>query len=253
MTDVSFASDEKTGSVSRALDLLEIIQRAAPAGIRESDAAARLGVDSATASGLLSTLLEQGYASRMPDRTYTLGVRSLRLSAGWVDSLIQHASSPMGRIAERCGETVYLLQLVGSEAVTLARRPSGRRAAIDVEIGPRYPLWATAAGRALLGSLPRPQVPALLPPEPYPSFTPRTKTSWAEVSAAMEEGRRSGIFAEDGEIDTALACYATPLLRSERHHKLALAVSFESRRPMNERSAIERALRREWWEFAWQV
>jgi IclR family transcriptional regulator, acetate operon repressor len=253
MTDAGIVTDEKIHPVSRALDLLEIIQRAAPAGIRESDAAASLGVDSITASGLLSTLLEQGYASRMPDLTYTLGVRSLRLSAGWVDSLVQHAAAPMARISERCGETVYLLQLIGSEAVTLARRPSGRRAAIDVEIGPRYPLWATAAGRALLGSLAPAQIPALLPPEPYPAFTRRTKTTWIELSAAMTEGRRNGIYAEEGEIDLSLCCYAIPLLHGERRHKLALAVSFEAQRPVTERASVERALRREWWEFAWQI
>ena len=80
----------------------------------------------------------------------------------------------MTRIANGCGETVYLLQLVGTEAVTLARLPGTRRAIIDVEVGLSYPLWATAAGRALLGTLPRAQAPSLLPPEPFPAFTPRT-------------------------------------------------------------------------------
>ena len=60
-------------SVGRALDLLEIMQRAAPAGIRVSDAAATLGVDPATVSRLMSTLITRGYASRMPSRRYTLG------------------------------------------------------------------------------------------------------------------------------------------------------------------------------------
>jgi len=250
MSDVSIAPERKIRSVNRALDLLEIMQRAAPAGVRVIDVATSLGVDVDTASDLLSTLLSQGYASRMPDRSYTLGVRSLRLAVGWVDSLVQRAAAPMERISDRCGETVYLLQLVGLEAVTLARRPSGRRASIDVEIGPSFPLWATAAGRALLGGLPPVQIPALLPPEPYPSFTTRTKTTWIELSVAMTEGRRSGIHAEEGEIDLGLSCYAIPLLHSERQHKLALAVSFESQRPASDRGSIERALRREWYELA---
>ena len=72
-------------SVGRALDLLEIMQRAAPAGIRVCGAAAHLGIDPATASRLLATLIARGYASRMPNRRYTLGARSLRLATGWVD------------------------------------------------------------------------------------------------------------------------------------------------------------------------
>ena len=70
---------------------------------------------------LLATLAAHGYASRLPNRRYTLGVRSLRLATAWVDRLLQLAGPIMARVADRCGETVYLLQLVGAEAVTLAQ------------------------------------------------------------------------------------------------------------------------------------
>lgn len=237
-------------SVGRALELLDIMQRAAPAGIRVGDAAAQLGVDPATASRLISTLMSHGYASRLPNRRYALGARSLRLATAWVDRLVQLAAPPMARIADSCGETVYLLQLVGSEAVTLARLTGSRRAAIDVEIGPSYPLWATAAGRALLDDLPRSQCLSLLPDEPFPAFTPRTKTRWAELRGALLDGRRRGIYAEEGEIDPTLSCYATPLAHGDRDEKLALAVSFESQRPEHDRRQIQLALRREWQELS---
>jgi IclR family acetate operon transcriptional repressor len=253
MTDRQAGDHAEIRSVGRALDLLDIMQRAAPAGIRVCDAAARLGIDPASASRLLSTLITHGYASRMPNRRYTLGARSLRLASAWIDRVLQVAATPMGRIANSCGETVYLLQLVGTEAITLARLAGTRRAMIDVEVGPSYPLWATAAGRALLGSLPRTQALALLPPEPFPAFTPRTKTSWAQVNSALQDGRRNAIHAEEGEIDPSLSCYATPLLHRERDEKLALAVSFESRRPERDRHIIQQALRREWRELAWQI
>jgi IclR family acetate operon transcriptional repressor len=253
MTDRQAGDFAEIRSVGRALDLLEIMQHAAPAGIRVCDAAAHLGVDPATASRLLATLITRGYASRMPNRRYTLGAGSLRLASAWIDRLLQVAAALMTRIANSCGETVYLLQLVGTEAVTLARLGGTRRTMIDVEVGPSYPLWATAAGRALLGSLPRHQGPALLPPEPFPAFTPPTKTTWADVSAAIQDGRRGAIYAEEGEIDPFLSCCATPLPHSERDEKLALAVSFESGRPENERRIIQQALRREWQQLAWQI
>ncbi len=253
MTDPAADDPAEIRSVGRALDLLDFMQRAAPAGIRIRDVATHLSIDPATASRLLATLISRGYASRMPNRRYTLGSRSLRLASGWIDRLLQVAAAPMTRIANSCGETVYLLQLVGSEAVTLARLPGTRRSVIDVEVGPSYPLWATAAGRALLGTLPRTHAPGLLPPEPFSAFTPRTKTSWADVSAAISEGRRNGMHAEEGEIDSFLSCCAIPLLDGDRDEKLALAVSFESRRPDSERRAIQQALRREWRQLAWQI
>jgi len=253
MRDPKVGDHAEIRSVGRALDLLDIMQRAAPAGIRVSDAAAHLGIDPATASRLLSTLITRGYASRMQNRRYTLGARSLRLASAWIDRLLQVAAAPMTRIANGCGETVYLLQLVGTEAVTLARLAGSRRAMVEGEIGPTYPLWATAAGRALLGTLPRTQGLALLPPEPFPAFTSRTKTTWAEVSAAMQDGRRNGIHTEEGEIDLFLSCYATPLQHGDRDEKLALAVSFESGRPESDRRIIRQALQREWRELAWQI
>jgi IclR family transcriptional regulator, acetate operon repressor len=253
MTDPAADDHAEIRSVGRALDLLDMMQRAAPSGIRVRDAATRLGIDPATASRLLATLITRGYASRLPNRRYTLGARSLRLASVWIDRLLQIAAQPMTRIADSCGETVYLLQLVGSEAVTLARLPGTRRAVIDVEVGPSYPLWATAAGRALLGTLPRAQAPGLLPPEPFPAFTPRTKTTWADVNAAITEGRRNGMHAEEGEINPLLSCCAIPLLDGDRDEKLALAVSFESRRAENDRRTIQQALRREWRQLAWQI
>lgn len=253
MIDRQAGNHAEVRSVARALDLLEIMQRAAPVGIRVADAAAHLGVDPATASRLLSTLISRGYASRLPNRRYTLGARSLRLATAWVDRLIQLAAPPMTRIANSCGETVYLLQLVGSEAVTLARLNGSRRAMIDVEVGPSYPLWATAAGRALLGSLPSTQTPMLLPSEPFPAFTSRTKTTWVALRSALQDGRRNGIHVEEGEIDPSLSCYATPLLHNDRDEKLALAISFESRRPESDRRIIQRALRQEWRELTWQI
>ena len=253
MTDPTADDHAEIRSVGRALDLLDMMQRAAPAGIRVRDAASHLGVDPATASRLLATLITRGYASRMPNRGYTLGARSLRLASGWIDRLLQVAAQPMTRIANSCGETVYLLQLVGTEAVTLARLAGTRRVMIDVEIGPTYPLWATAAGRALLGTLPRTQAPGLLPPEPFPAFTPRTKTTWADVSVAIAEGRRNGMHAEEGEIDPFLSCCAIPLLDGDRDEKLALAVSYEMRRPESDRRTIQQALRREWRQLTWQI
>lgn len=237
-------------SVGRALDLLEIMQRRVPAGIRVRDAADLLEVDPATASRLLATLVAHGYASRLPNRDYTLGTRSLRLATAWVDRLIQVAAPPMARVADSCGETVYLVQLIGTEAVTLARLAGSRRAMVDVEVGPTYPLWASAAGRALLASVPNILRPTLLPADPYPAFTPHTKTRWVELSAALEAARHDGIHVEEGEIDPQLSCFATPLLHRNRDEKLAIAISFERHRSESDRQLIRQALQREWRGFA---
>ena len=239
-------------SVGRALDLLEMMQRKAPAGIRVRDAAKHLGVDPATASRLLSTLMGHGYASRLPNRRYMLGTRSLWLATAWVDRLMRIAAPAMSRVADSCSGTVYLLQLVGSEAVALARLSADRKTMTE-DLGPGYPLWATAAGRALLSSVPAVMRPTLLPAEPFPAFTPRTKTRWDEISAALHDAAPDGIHAEEGEIDARLSCYATPLPSANRPERLAMAISFETRRPESDRALMRQALQRERREIAKQI
>jgi DNA-binding IclR family transcriptional regulator len=59
--------------------------------------------------------------------------------------------------------------------------------------------------------------------------------------------------AEEGEIDPFLSCYAIPLLDDGRDEKLALAISFELRRPESDRRTIQQALRREWRQLAWRI
>ena len=140
MLDRQVGETEEVRSVGRALDLLEMMQHAAPSGVRVCEAASALGVNPATASRLISTLMTRGYASRMPNRRYTLGPRSWRLASNWIDRMLLVATAPMKRIADGCGETVYLLQLVGTEAVTLARLASDRRAMVNNEVGANYPL-----------------------------------------------------------------------------------------------------------------
>jgi DNA-binding IclR family transcriptional regulator len=52
MIDPAADDHAEIRSVGRALDLLDFMQRAAPAGIRVRDAAAHLAIDPATASRL---------------------------------------------------------------------------------------------------------------------------------------------------------------------------------------------------------
>lgn len=240
-------------SVARALSLLDLLSDKAPVGILAREAASHLGVDPATASRLLATLISHNYASRLPNGRYSLGARSLRLATAWVDRLLQIAGPPMARVAADSGETVHLIQLVGREAVTVARLAGTSRATIDIEIGPSYPLWASAAGRALLDSLPLIVRPHLLPPEPYPTFTSKTVSRWSELAATLETARRDGVYVEDGELDTHLSCYAISLLHAHRDEKLAIAISFHARRSDADRAIIRKALRKEWKEFAEQL
>jgi DNA-binding IclR family transcriptional regulator len=114
-------------SVGRAFSALELLVEAAPRPVRVVDVAARLEVDPATASRLLATLTSRGYASRTPQRRYTVGPRSLRMAHGWVERLRGASAGPMERMSRTTGEAVMLTQLLGTQAVPIATRlPPGQ-------------------------------------------------------------------------------------------------------------------------------
>ena len=239
-------------SVGRALDLLEMMQRKAPAGIRVRDAADRLGVDPATASRLLSTLIAHGYASRLPNRRYMLGARSLWLATAWVDRLIQIAAPAMGRVADGCGGTVYLMQLVGSEAVTLARLTGDRRTQTD-DMGPGYPLWAAPAAARCSAACPRSPAHAAAArtvPGAHPAYqdTLGRAQRRARQRAPRRYPRRRKARSIRASPATPRPCRAATATKPWR-----MAISFDRRRPESDRRAMRQALRREWRQLAWQI
>jgi DNA-binding IclR family transcriptional regulator len=234
----------EVSSVDRALALLDALAVAGSEGARVTDLAARLEVDKSTVSRLLSTLARRGYADRLPNRRFGLGPTPVELVTSRIGPAVQRAAPHLARVAAMAGETVYLIQLIGREAVTIARLESSRRAPLVFEDRAAYPLWATSAGMALLSAQRPIERMRLLPPEPYPRFTARTATTARELWARIRRGLRDGIFAEEAEYMPRSACYAVRLLDGRVDGDLALAISFEASRPESERARLREALLR---------
>ena len=236
-------------SVRRAMATLDFLAAAAPAAVRVTDVAGHLGLSLATASRLLATLADSGYASRASERRFTVGPRSVMLAVDWVTRLRDAAAEPIARVRAATGESIMLSQLLGDAVVPIAwRKPPGwpvEFAGKLAEHGPAVPLGATATGRAMLGKLPHGQRARLLPPEPYPQFTERTMTTWSGLRQAIRDGERSGLHIEHGEADADLWCCATALEPGPDGEVLALTVVAMGEPAARERARICRAMRRE--------
>jgi IclR family acetate operon transcriptional repressor len=242
-------SQEFVRSVSRALELLDVLGESAPEGVRGQDVARRLGVDPATVSRLLGTLVERGYATRTSDRRYTVGPRSLRLATAWIDNVLQRAAPVLSRIHEIGGDTVYLCQLLGNQAVVVSRMLPGPRQALRCEFQDAAPLWATAIGTSLLLPLPAVQRVQLLPAEPYPALTARTPRSWASLNGALVKAKREGLCEERGQFDARLGCLAAPLIPTGRGELLTVGLTFTPERPEREVALLRSVLAREAYDF----
>jgi IclR family transcriptional regulator, acetate operon repressor len=236
-------------SVERALAALDYLVDAAPRPVRVTDVAEHLGLSLATASRLLATLAESGYASRTTERRFTVGPRSMPLAGAWMAGLRAAAEAPVARVSAVAGESVMLAQMLGGSLVPVSWHPPAHRAAelaarLDA-IGPSYPVWATATGRAMLSKVPSAQRPRMLPAEPYPRLTDRTLTTGADLLRRVREEERAGVHVERGEVAPDLWCCAVALDPGPAGEILALAViSFDEPDPAV-RQRLYNALRRE--------
>jgi DNA-binding IclR family transcriptional regulator len=238
-------------SVDRALELLDVLADSAPVGVRGRELARRLRVDPATVSRMLGTLVARGYASRTPDRRYTVGPRSLRLATAWIGSLLGRLAPVLARIHDIGGDTVYLGQLLGGQCVIASRLLPGRRQVLEVEISDAAPLWATAMGTALLLPLSALRRKELLPPEPYPAITALTPRSWSSVNAALVKGRREGVFEERGQFDPGVGCLAAALAPTGHGEQLTIGLTYTPERPDRELALLRNAIAREASDFSW--
>lgn len=224
----------------RTVHALEILRSVAPRPVRVTDLARLLAVDVSNASRLMNTLCSVGYASRTDDRRFTLGPRSLVL-APWGSRRAEVWMSELRAVAAVIGRTIFLAQLVGDRGVVCGQIRGDDAIADPAEAGTELPLWATAAGKALLAQLPSVRQVRLLPSEPYPEFAPATLQSWGRLAGSVERGRRTLVFEAHGEYDIDLIELAIGLPRSGGE-PLAAFVTL-SRRAEQAQRQVRRALR----------
>src|ERR1700688_2857922 len=110
-------------SVDRALFLLETIAEAGGEATL-TELATRTGLNISTCHHLLATLIQRGFAAKVPGRRlYALGARILYLGHTCLQVDLPRRAQPYLETINRVtGETVHLAGLQGDNIVTLAVR-----------------------------------------------------------------------------------------------------------------------------------
>ncbi|MFC7557433.1 IclR family transcriptional regulator [Pseudoroseomonas wenyumeiae] len=131
-----------------------------------AELAAAIGVTRSAAYRLAYTLEHLGFLRHDPrGRRYALGPEVLRLGYGYLASrdLVEVAGPALEALRDRTGWSAHLGILEGTEVVYVARVPTRRSVASNVQLGSRLPAHATAMGRILLAALPEASSPAVTP------------------------------------------------------------------------------------------
>jgi IclR family pca regulon transcriptional regulator len=179
---------------ARGLAVIRAFGADAPA-MTLSQVAERTGLTRANARRILLTLEQLGYV-RMNDRRFFLTARILDLGFAYLSSLsLAQIAQPVledlaSRIQQRCNVAV----LDGSDIIYVLRiATKGEHEAYPmVNIGRRFPAYATAMGRVLLGTLAPDALDRVLAGGAVQQLTPHTVTDLARLREIIGEDLRNG-------------------------------------------------------------
>lgn len=233
------------GTVSKALDLLDLFTRSRPQ-IGLSDLARLADLNKATCFRLLSELATFGLIEQVgTSREYRLGPAVLRLAT------LREAHVPMRdaampilqSLAQSTGETAHMSLFMGDVLRPLAMAYSSAHATrVTMEDTNELPFHATSSGLAFLAFQPTAFAEAALA-KPLTALTPLTETNPALLRERLADVRLSGVAASAGSFEVGVNSLAVPLFDSFGRCNGALAVAGpESRMKEACRTRIKPAL-----------
>ena len=194
-------------SLARGLKILDILSQAQD-GVSITELAELLGVDKASASRLVATLVNYGYAEKDEQtRRFHLGPQVVPLSRSLLARLsLREVAKPFLRqLMERTGECAHLAVPAQGKVLYVDQVESPATLRVNAQVGTMNPLHCTALGKALLafGDL---EFPATLE-----AFTPRTLTDPGRLRENLEQVRACGYAVDDEEFDLGVRCIAVPV------------------------------------------
>lgn len=233
------AKDQSSPTSLRNLHILEALAREArPLTATEINAALKLPVP--TIHRLVASLEQEGFLIRDIDgRSYLPGPRLRQMMQGVMRSWHHHQPQRdiLVRLNESVGETCNLSIPDGDAMVYIDRVETHWPLRIQLQVGSRVPLHATASGKMCLALLPDGARERFLKRATLKAHTARTITDAAALRQALAQIRAQGYATDSEELVDGMIALAVPVL--DAGGRLAATVSFHA--PM-QRLTLEQGL-----------
>jgi IclR family pca regulon transcriptional regulator len=206
-----------------------------------SDVARRAELTRAAARRFLLTLVDLGYV-RTDGKHFALTPRVLELGYAYLSSLSlpEIAEPHLERLAATVRESSSVSVLDGDEIVYVGRVPTSRIMRVSINVGTRFPAYATSMGRVLLAALDDEQLAAYLERARLAPLTARTIASAGALRAELARVRRQGWALVDQELEEGLRSIAAPI--RDRGDRVVAAVNVSAHASRASRDAVRRDL-----------
>jgi IclR family acetate operon transcriptional repressor len=228
-------------SVDRALFLLETIAEAGGEATL-TDLATRTGLNISTCHHLLATLIQRGFATKVPGRRlYALGARILHLGHACLQVDLPRRAEPyLENINRVTGETVHLAALQGDSMVMLAVREATHAVRVGTaRTGKVEAPHATSIGKAILAWLPEDEMKRMLAGG-MKRYTDNTITDMPGLLESLRVVRRIGVAIEREEYLPGVICVGAAIRDQAGTVIGAISASTPTMRASDEHVALMR-------------
>jgi IclR family pca regulon transcriptional regulator len=177
-----------------------------------SDVARATGLTRAAARRFLLTLVDLGYV-RTDGKFFSLTARVLERGYAFLSSLsLPEVAQPhLERLSSEVHESSSVSLLEGTDIVYVARVAVSRIMTVTINVGTRFPAYATSMGHVLLAGLSEDELAGYLESAQLDRLTTHTLTSPAALRAELAEVARQGWAMVDQELAEGLRSVAAPI------------------------------------------
>jgi len=237
-------SDYMILAVSHALDLLEQFHGEGVAELGVTELAKRLRLHKNNVFRLLATLEARGYVEQNRiTGNYRLGLKTLEIRQTMIRqmALIPYARPVLEELVRECDETAYVSVLKENLSVYLYGVESHATVRVISRLGSRLPAYCTAAGKAMLASLPEPELEHYLARRELAPYTPNTITDRDRLREHLKEIAAAGYAIDNEELEIGVRGVAAPIRDYRAVTVGAVIISGPSMRFSDERIAADLA------------
>lgn len=185
------------------------------------------GLSKATAFRILSTLVEHDLVIKDAKGSYQTGPGVLAWASSFrgKSALIEIAHPFLNEISQEVFETVHLFLFEKGKAFYIDKFDSPQPVRLQAVVGGNPVLYCTAAGRAILASLPYGEFDAYLAAVPLVPLTRHTCTEPSAFLEIIEEARIKGFAQEDQENEDGIRCVGSAILRGDGYPVGAISIT----------------------------
>jgi len=214
-------------SLERGLQIINILgHSSAPLSLNEI--AEHFEIDRSSVFRLLATLLKHGYVIQdATTKHYSLGYKVLELSGNFLGYRnIETVLRPiMRQVCMETRQNTHCAVLDGSDVVFIAVELPKDTVTINISVGTREPVTATALGRALLAYMPQEEQIKHVQQAKFPPYTINSIRNSAQLFAILEKVKQTGIAFDNEEYKAGIICFAAPVFGYRGNLQFSLGIS----------------------------